>query len=159
MRKRISFRKLGMDGEHRWAMLRNMVTSLIHHERIMTTTPRAKELRRVAEQMVTHAKIGNLHHRRLASGVVRERSAVVKLFEILGPRYKDRPGGYTRVMKLGLARRGDSADMAMIEFVDREGEMRKARQAPGSIASLIYGLNKVELAEKAAKLVEDEKPI
>lgn len=140
MRKRIAFRKLGMDGDHRWAMLRNMVTSLIHHERIMTTTARAKELRRVAESMVTHAKEGSLHHRRLAAGVVREKSAIVKLFEILGPRYKERPGGYTRVMKLGKQRRGDSAEMAVIEFVDREGEIRKARQPAGSIAALIYGV-------------------
>ena len=70
MRKRIAFRKLSKDSEHRWAMLRNMVTSLIHHERIITTTPKAKELRRVAENMVTHAKKGDLHHRRLAAGVV-----------------------------------------------------------------------------------------
>ena len=102
-------------------MLRNMVTSLIHHERIITTTPKAKELRRVADKMVTHAKVGSLHHRRLASGVVQERSAVVKLFEILGPRYQGRPGGYTRILKLARPRRGDSADMAVIEFVDREG--------------------------------------
>ena len=142
MRKRIAFRQLGMDGDHRWAMLRNMVTSLIHHERIMTTVHRAKELRRVAESMVTHAKEGSLHHRRLAAGVVRERSAVVKLFEILGPRYKERPGGYTRVMKLAKQRRGDSAEMAIIEFVDREGELRKARQPAGSIAAQIYGLDK-----------------
>jgi large subunit ribosomal protein L17 len=144
MKKRIGFRKLGMDGEHRWAMLRNMVTSLIHHERIMTTTCRAKELRRVAEQMVTHAKEGSLHHRRLAGAVVREQSAVVKLFEILGPRYKERCGGYTRIMKLAKQRRGDSADMSYIEFVDRDGELRKAKPAapmgaPASIASLIYG--------------------
>ena len=142
MRKRIAFRQLGMDGDHRWAMLRNMVTSLIHHERIMTTVHRAKELRRVAESMVTHAKEGSLHHRRLAAGVVRERSAVVKLFEILGPRYKERPGGYTRVMKLAKQRRGDSAEMAIIEFVDREGELRKARQPAGSIAAQIYGLER-----------------
>ena len=108
----------------------------------MTTVHRAKELRRVAESMVTHAKEGSLHHRRLAAGVVRERSAVVKLFEILGPRYKERPGGYTRVMKLAKQRRGDSAEMAIIEFVDREGELRKARQPAGSIAAQIYGLDK-----------------
>ncbi|CAE7632378.1 rplQ, partial [Symbiodinium microadriaticum] len=95
-----------------------MVTSLIYHERIMTTTARAKELRRVAEKMITKAKKGDLHSRRLAAGVVRERAAVVKLFDILGPRYKDRNGGYTRVMKLQLARRGDSSDMSYIEFVD-----------------------------------------
>ena len=87
-KKRITFRKLGKDGEHRMAMLRNMVTSLIYHERIMTTTPKAKELRRVTEKMVTLAKKGTLHHRRLASAFVREKPAVVKLFEIIGPRYE-----------------------------------------------------------------------
>jgi len=120
-------RKLGIGTEHRLAMLRNMVTSLIYHERIMTTTPRAKELRRVAEKMVTHAKVGDLHHRRLAAAVVREPAAVVKLFEIIGPRYKERMGGYTRVLKLAKPRKGDSADMAYIEFVDREGELRSPR--------------------------------
>ena len=150
MRKRFNFRKLGMDAEHRWAMLRNMVTSLIHHERIMTTLPRAKELKRDAEQMVTHAKVGNLHHRRFASGVVREKSAVVKLFAILGPRYKEREGGYTRVMKLAKPRRGDSAEMSIIEFVDREGELRKARQPVGSIAAMIYGLDKPVVTAPAA---------
>ncbi|CAM9174880.1 unnamed protein product, partial [Ectocarpus fasciculatus] len=119
MRKRVGFRKLGRDSAHRWAMLRNMVTSLIHHERIMTTTAKAKELRKVADNMVTYAKKGLPRHRTLASAVVREKSAVVKLFEILGPRYKHRPGGYTRVMKLAKPRRGDSADMAVIEFIDR----------------------------------------
>lgn len=93
----------------------------------MTTTPRAKELRRVAEKMVTHAKVGDLHHRRLAAAVVREPAAVVKLFEIIGPRYKERMGGYTRVLKLAKPRKGDSADMAYIEFVDREGELRSPR--------------------------------
>lgn len=87
MRKRITFRQLGRDSEHRWAMLRNMVTSLIKHERIMTTTARAKELRRVAEKMVTHAKKGTVHNRRLAASVIQEKPALVKLFEILGPRY------------------------------------------------------------------------
>ena len=86
-------RKLGIGTAHRLAMLRNMVTSLIYHERIMTTTPRAKELRRVAEKMVTYAKVGDLHNRRLAGAVVREPAAVVKLFEIIGPRYKERTGG------------------------------------------------------------------
>ena len=120
-------RKLGKDSAHRWAMLRNMVTSLIYHERIKTTTPKAKELRRVADQMITYAKKGDLHNRRLAAGVVREKAAVVKLFEILGPRYEDRQGGYTRVLKLGQPRREDSGDMAYIEFVDRDGELRKPK--------------------------------
>lgn len=87
MRKGQNFRQLGRDPEHRWAMLRNMVTSLIKHERIITTTARAKELRRVADHMVTYAKKANLHSRRLALGVVREKPMVTKLFEILGPRY------------------------------------------------------------------------
>jgi large subunit ribosomal protein L17 len=109
-----------------------MVTSLIYHERIMTTTARAKLLTQVADKMVTHAKDGSLHHRRLAAAVVREPAAVVKLFEILGPRYADRAGGYTRVMKLAKPRSGDSSDMAFIEFVGREGELRKAK--PGTAA-------------------------
>jgi len=110
----------------------------------MTTTAKAKELRRVAENMVTHAKKGTLHHRRLSMGVVRESAAVVKLFEILGPRYMDRPGGYTRVMKLAKPRRGDSADMAMIEFVDRPGEIRKAKPPPGGVFMSFVNKQKLE---------------
>jgi large subunit ribosomal protein L17 len=127
MKKRITFRKLGKTSSHRWAMLRNMVTSLIYHERIVTTLPKAKELRRVAEKVITHAKDNTLHARRLADRVVREKPAVTKLFEILGPRYKDREGGYTRIMKLSKNRAGDNADMAVIEYVDRPGEIRAAR--------------------------------
>ena len=122
-------RKLSKDSEHRWAMLRNMVTSLIYHERIKTTTPKAKELRRVADKMVTHAKKGDLHNRRLAGAVVREKAALVKLFEILGPRYADRQGGYTRIMKIGQPRHLDSAPMSYIEFIDREGELRKPKDS------------------------------
>lgn len=87
-RKRVNLRKLGRDPEHRWAMLRNLATSLIKHERIMTTTARAKELRRVAEKLVTHAKQNNPNHYKLAEAVVTEKPALVKLFEILGPRYE-----------------------------------------------------------------------
>jgi len=116
-----------MRSDHRWAVLRNMVTSLIHLERLQTTTPRAKELRRVADKLITHAKMNNITHRRLAGAVVQDKAAYVKLFEILGPRYHDREGGYTRVLKLQQARHGDSSDLSVIEFVDREGEMRKAR--------------------------------
>lgn len=88
MGKSIGMRKLGINGEHRWAMLRNMVTSLIYHERIVTTAARAKELRRVAENLVTHAKENNLHKRQLAGAIVREQAALVKLFGIIGPRYQ-----------------------------------------------------------------------
>lgn len=130
MRKRFGNPQLGKESSHRWAMFRNMVTSLIHHERIMTTTPKAKELKRIADKVITHAKKyhvdKNNQHRTLAGAIVREKSAMTKLFDILGPRYAHRPGGYTRVMKLQLPRRGDSADMSFIEFVDRKGELRPA---------------------------------
>ncbi|CAM9140165.1 unnamed protein product [Scytosiphon promiscuus] len=127
MRKRVNMHRLGRDMSHRLAMLRNMVTSFIYHERIRTTVPRAKELRKLADNMVTLAKKGTPHHQRQAQAVVRENGAVVKLFEVLGPRYMERPGGYTRVMKLQKPRKGDQADMAIIEFVDREGELRPAK--------------------------------
>jgi large subunit ribosomal protein L17 len=110
----------------------------------MTTTPKAKELRRVADQMVTYAKAGDLHNRRMAAAVVREPAAVVKLFEILGPRYNERQGGYTRVLRLAKQRRGDSAEMAVIEFVDREGELRKAKP-PSSVTAQIYGFDKLKM--------------
>lgn len=127
MKKRIGFRKLGRTSSHRWAMLRNMVTSLINHERIVTTVPKAKELRRVAEKVITQAKQNSIHSRRQADKIVREPAALTKLFEVLGPRYQDRDGGYTRVLKLSKNRRGDNAEMAVIEYVDRPGEVRAAR--------------------------------
>lgn len=108
-------------------MLRNMVTSLINHERIVTTVPKAKELRRVAEKVITQAKQNSIHSRRQADKIVREPAALTKLFEVLGPRYQDRDGGYTRVLKLSKNRRGDNAEMAVIEYVDRPGEVRAAR--------------------------------
>lgn len=117
-------------GSHRWAMMRNMVTSLIYHERIMTTTPRAKELRKLADNLISHAKANTQHRHRLAAAIVREKGAMVKLTQILGPRYAERPGGYTRVMKLAKTRRGDSAEMSFIEFVDRDGELRQAKKVP-----------------------------
>lgn len=108
-------------------MLRNMVTSLINHERIVTTVPKAKELRRVADKVITQAKQNSIHSRRQADKIVREPAALTKLFEVLGPRYQDRDGGYTRVLKLSKNRRGDNAEMAVIEYVDRPGEVRAAR--------------------------------
>lgn len=127
MKKRIAFRKLSRTSSHKWAMLRNMVTSLIKHERIETTVAKAKELRHVADKVVGHAKKGDIHNRQLAARIVREKPALTKLFEILGPRYADRDGGYTRVLKLAKPRKGDNAPMAIIEYVDRPGEVRAAR--------------------------------
>ena len=108
-----------MTGTHRKAMFRNMVTSLLTYERITTTLPRAKELRRIADGMITLGKKGDLGSRRKALGYVRTKDAATKLFATLAERYKDRPGGYTRIFKLG-PRAGDNASMAMIELVDRD---------------------------------------
>ena len=137
MKKRIGFRKLGRTSSHRWAMLRNMVTSLINHERIVTTVPKAKELRRVADKVITQAKQNSIHSRRQADKIVREPAALTKLFEVLGPRYQDRDGGYTRVLKLSKNRRGDNAEMAVIEYVDRPGEVRAARPPQSRICDAL----------------------
>lgn len=117
MRHQVRGRKLGRTMEHRRAMLRNMVTSLILEERIQTTLPRAKELRRVADRMVTLGKRGTLHARRQALSYVRTNEAVQKLFFELATRFNDRNGGYTRVLKLGALRQGDAAPMAIIEYL------------------------------------------
>jgi large subunit ribosomal protein L17 len=118
MRHRNGPRKLNRTTSHRLAMLRNMANSLIKHEAIKTTLPKAKELRAVVEPLITLAKEPTLANRRLAFDRTRDRDVVTKLFEELGPRYKARPGGYTRVLKMGF-RVGDNAPMAFMEFVDR----------------------------------------
>jgi large subunit ribosomal protein L17 len=117
MRHRKKGRHLGRTTSHRQAMLRNMATSLFKHERIETTLAKAKELRQYAEPLITKAKRGDLHNRRLVARQIRDREALSKLFEEIGPRYAERPGGYTRVVKLGH-RSGDAADVAIIELVE-----------------------------------------
>ena len=121
MRHRESGRKLNRNSSHRKAMFRNMAVSLMHHELIKTTVPKAKELRRVAEPLITLAKTDSVARRRLAFSRLRDRKAVTKLFNDLGPRYKERPGGYLRIIKCGF-RTGDKAPMAIVEFVDRPVE-------------------------------------
>ncbi len=118
MRHRHGLRKLNRTSSHRLAMFRNMSVSLIQHEAIKTTLPKAKELRRVIEPLITLAKEPTLANRRLAFARLRDRDAVGKLFNELGPRYQARPGGYTRVLKMGF-RQGDNAPMALMELVDR----------------------------------------
>lgn len=118
MRHRKSGRQLNRNSSHRQAMFKNMAVSLIEHEIIKTTLPKAKELRRVAEPLITLAKEDSVANRRLAFSRTRDKSAVGKLFGELGPRYQDRPGGYTRILKCGF-RTGDSAPMAYVELVDR----------------------------------------
>ncbi|MFT4194152.1 50S ribosomal protein L17 [Ottowia sp.] len=118
MRHGNGLRKLNRTSAHRQAMLRNMMNSLIAHEAIKTTVPKAKELRRVVEPMITLAKQDSVANRRLAFARLRDDASVAKLFTELGPRYKARPGGYTRILKMGF-RVGDNAPMAFVELVDR----------------------------------------
>src|SRR5574343_311373 len=118
MRHGHGLRKLNRTSAHRQAMLRNMANSLIEHEAIKTTVPKAKELRRVVEPLITLAKTPTVANRRLAFDRLRNRDNVVKLFDVLGPRFAARPGGYTRILKMGF-RVGDNAPMAYVELVDR----------------------------------------
>ncbi len=125
MRHRNSGRKLNRSSSHRKAMFANLAGSLIVHEQVVTTLPKAKDLRPIVEKLVTLAKRGDLHARRQAVAELRSVPVVKKLFETLGPRYKDRQGGYTRVLKAGF-RYGDSAPIAVIEFVDRDVDAKGA---------------------------------
>ncbi len=117
MRHKKSGRRLGRNSSHRKAMFRNMATSLVCHEMIKTTVPKAKELRRVVEPLITLAKVDGVANRRLAFNRLRDKEAVGKLFSDLGPRFKDRPGGYLRILKIG-PRPGDAAPMAIVQLVD-----------------------------------------
>lgn len=125
MRHARGYRRLNRTHEHRKALFANMCGSLIEHEQIKTTLPKAKELRPIIEKMITLAKRGDLHARRQASAQLKEERLVKRLFEILGPRYKERQGGYIRVLKAGF-RYGDMAPMAIIEFVDRDPSAKGA---------------------------------
>jgi large subunit ribosomal protein L17 len=125
MRHARGYRRLNRTHEHRKAMFANMAGSLIEHEQIKTTLPKAKELRPIVEKMVTLAKRGDLHARRLVASRLKEDKDVAKLFDVIGPRYQDRPGGYLRIMKAGF-RYGDQAPMAIIEFVDRDPDAKGA---------------------------------
>jgi len=118
MRHRNTGRQLSRNSSHRKAMLKNMTCSLLRHEIIKTTLPKAKELRRVAEPFITMAKTDSVHKRRVAFSRLRDRDIVTKLFNELGPRYQERPGGYLRILKSGF-RAGDNAPMAYVELVDR----------------------------------------
>jgi large subunit ribosomal protein L17 len=129
MRHRNSGRKLNRTAEHRRALFANMAAALIKHEQIVTTLPKAKDLRRVAERLITLAKRGDLHSRRLAISRLRDEKMVAKLFDTLGPRYKTREGGYTRVLKAGF-RYGDSAPVAVIELVDRDESAKGQDSGP-----------------------------
>ena len=131
MRHRHGLRKLNKTSSHRLAMLRNMTVSLLKHEAIKTTLPKAKELRKVAEPIITLGKNPTLANKRLAFDRLRDREMVVKLFDELGPRYKARNGGYLRILKMGF-RQGDNAPMAFVELVDRPAVEEEARDTGDS---------------------------
>lgn len=121
MRHLKSGRQLSRNSAHRWALMRNLITALLREEKIKTTDPKAKELRRWAERVITLGKRGSLHARRQVLAIVSDKAVVRKLFDAIAPRFKDRPGGYTRIVKLGI-RRGDAAPMALIELVGAAAE-------------------------------------
>jgi len=121
MRHLKSGRQLSRNSSHRWALMRNLITALLREEKIRTTDPKAKELRRWVERVITLGKAGSLHARRQALGIVQDKAVVRKLFDTIGPRFKDRPDGYTRIIKIGI-RRGDAAQMSVIELVGSDDE-------------------------------------
>jgi len=151
MRHRKAGTTLGRNSSHRKAMLRNMVTSLFEHEKITTTDARAKELRKIADRMVTLGKRGDLHARRQALEVLQDKKVVAKLFERIAPRYAERPGGYTRIIKLGV-RTGDNAAVSIIELVEEEfkAKPKKVKAVPKKAA---------KAAPKAEEPKAEEAPV
>ena len=150
MRHQKSGRKLNRTSSHREAMFKNMAASLIQHEQIRTTLPKAKELRRVAEPLITLAKVSSVANRRLAYARLRDRDAVGKLFDVLGVRYKNRPGGYLRILKFGF-RAGDTAPMALVQLVDRPETAAKGQPEAAVEAAPAKAKNTVKKADKTKK--------
>jgi large subunit ribosomal protein L17 len=151
-------RKLGRTSSHRNAMFRNQLASLIESERIVTTLPKAKELRPIAEKLITLAKNDSVHARRQAARQVPSDELIAKLFDTLGPRFSARPGGYTRIMKLG-ARRGDAAEMAILELVERSEEKTEAKADDKKATPAKKAAPKKAAPKKAEKVEEpEEKP-
>jgi large subunit ribosomal protein L17 len=149
MRHNKAGRRLGRTTSHRTAMFRNMVTSFLLHEKITTTDAKAKELRSVAEKMITLGKRGDLHAMRQAAAYIRDKKVVTKLFAAIAPRYKERAGGYTRIVKLG-ARPGDNAPLSMIELVEEELATKPVKRAPAKKAPVAAKSAPAKAAEVAA---------
>ena len=133
MRHKRVGRKLGVTTKHRKSMLRTMVTDLFRNDRLRTTDTRAKELRRVAEKLITLAKDGSLHKRRQAGAYIRDKEVLRKLFDEIAQNFKDRPGGYTRIIKLGF-RKGDNSPISLVELVEEEYKPKKKKKAPKKAA-------------------------
>ena len=161
MKHKIGYNRLGRKASHRRAMMRNMATSLFRYERIKTTKPKAKELRRFAERLVTRAKIDTVHNRRIVAQSIGDKAIVAKLFTDLGPRFETRPGGYTRIIGLGQ-RQGDAADMVFIELVEEMTETSEkskkktpARQkTPAKVAASEENLEAEAESESEASVSE-----
>jgi len=152
MRHSKSGRRLGRTTSHRIAMFRNMVTSFLTHEKIVTTDAKAKELRPIAEKMITLGKQGDLHAVRQAAAYIRDKQTVTKLFSVIAPRFKERPGGYTRIVKLGL-RPGDTAEMSLIELVEEEMKAKDVKK-PRKSAPRKAAPKAVEAAAESAAPAE-----
>ena len=165
MRHGMAHRKLGRTSAHRSAMFRNQLASLIESERIVTTLPKAKELRPQIEKLITLAKNDSVHARRQAARVVPDDAIIAKLFDTIGPRFSTRPGGYTRILKLG-ARRGDAAEMAILELVERTADADAKADTPAkggakkkaAPASAPAGDEKPKRAKKAAPKADEDAP-
>ncbi|GLI38674.1 50S ribosomal protein L17 [Geobacter hydrogenophilus] len=158
MRHNKAGRRLGRTTSHRIAMFRNMVTSFLEHERITTTDAKAKELRSIAEKMITLGKRGDLHALRQAASYIRDKKVVTKLFSTIAPRYKERDGGYTRIIKLGI-RPGDNAPLSVIELVEeqlnKKGKKAKPAKATIAAAAPVVEQAAASLAEEPAVAGED----
>lgn len=160
MRHGMANRKLGRTSSHRLALFRNQLASLIQNERIVTTLPKAKELRPIAEKLITLAKNDSVHARRQAAQQVADDGLIAKLFDTIGPRFSTRPGGYTRIMKLG-ARRGDAAEMAILELVERSADKTEATEksaAPAKGGSKKAAPKKEAAPKNEAVPEPEEKP-
>lgn len=157
MRHGVGGRKLGRTTSHRAAMLRNMVTSFLKYEKIETTDAKAKELRRVAEKMITLAKLGGLHARRQAAAVIRDKDVVKKLFDEIGARFADRRGGYTRIVKTGF-RAGDKAPMAVIDLLTKSAAEKKEKKEKATRKEGKAKKAKTSKTPKAERKVKPKKP-
>ena len=157
MRHGMANRKLGRTSSHRNAMFRNQLASLIDNERIVTTLPKAKELRPLIEKLITLGKADSVHARRQAARVVPDETLIAKLFGTLGPRFAERPGGYTRIIKLG-SRRGDAAEMAILEFVGYELPATEGKSAPAPAAPTRSKKKKADDEGSEAAPAAEDKP-
>ncbi len=159
MHNRIGFNRLGRKSSHRKALERNMVTSLLKYERVKTTKAKAREIRRTAEKMITRAKVDSVHNRRIVAKTVQEKDVINKLFVEIAPKFKERPGGYTRILKIG-SRKGDAAEMVILELVEEEMKAapKKAKKAaPKKAAPKAAEEKVVEKAETPAEAPAEEK--